>query len=96
MRAALALLALSAATLPGLARAENDPACAKYEEPLAYNACLARHGPNARDISSAPAPSGQRPLDPERAVRAPAPRLAQSAPKVARRHGRIHMEFLVR
>ena len=39
---AFALVATPRATL-----AADDFACAKYAEPLAYNACLASHGPKA-------------------------------------------------
>jgi hypothetical protein len=38
------MLVIAAAMPAGPARAD---ACAKYEEPLAYNACLARQGPQA-------------------------------------------------
>jgi hypothetical protein len=33
--------------LAGAARAETYPDCEKFEEPLAYNQCLASHGPSA-------------------------------------------------
>ena len=49
-RAAIVLLALAALASAGRARAEDDPACAQYQEPMAYNACLARHGPKANDV----------------------------------------------
>ena len=45
MRSALAVLVLLG--LGGAARAEDNPACAKFEDPLAYNACLAKLGPKA-------------------------------------------------
>ncbi len=45
MRAALALLILLA-PVPAAA----DP-CAKFDAPLAYNACLARQGPAARAVN---------------------------------------------
>ncbi len=61
MRAALLLV--SAAFLPALARAQDDPACARFEEPLAYNACLASHGPKA-NIGAAPG-GAPRQTDPE-------------------------------
>ena len=96
MRAAL-LLAVSMAVLPGLARADDDPACAKFEEALAYNACLAAHGPRATDVEVSPEPpggaggvdrTGERPAE--------AARPARRLPAVARRHGRVHMEFRLR
>jgi hypothetical protein len=45
MRRALLLLGVLAFSP---AAAEDNPACAKFEDPLAYNACLARQGPVAR------------------------------------------------
>ena len=63
MRAAL-LVAVSAAVLPALA-AEDDPACARFEDPLAYNACLASHGPKANGVGAAPAGGASRQTDPE-------------------------------
>ncbi len=40
------------------ARAADNPGCAKYEEPLAYNACLARSGPPAHNVRAIPEPEG--------------------------------------
>jgi hypothetical protein len=56
MRTALIAL-LWLAALP--AAAED---CAKYEDPLAYNACLARQGPAARAVhmQAAPLVAGRR------------------------------------
>jgi hypothetical protein len=53
MRTALLALALLAAAP---AAAET---CAKYTEPLAFNACLARQGPAARAVHVRPAPAGR-------------------------------------
>jgi hypothetical protein len=53
MRTALLVLALLAAA-PVAAET-----CAKYTEPLAYNACLARQGPAARAVHVRPAPAGR-------------------------------------
>lgn len=89
------LLALCAAALPGLARAEDNPACAKLEEPLEYNACLASHGPKATDVGGAARPAGAAPVNPY-AKAAPAPRRLTGRSTAARRHGRMHMEFNVR
>ncbi len=96
MRAAL-MLAVAAALLPMRARADEDPACAKIEEPLAYNACLAAHGPRAKDVAISPEPAeGAHGSD--RVGRAPAEaaRPRWRYPAAARRHGRIHMEFHIR
>jgi hypothetical protein len=95
MRAVL-VLAVAAAVLPGRARADGDPACAKFDEPLAYNACLAAHGPRAKDVAVAPEPAPEHGID--RAGKPPgeAARRSWRFPAVARRHGRIHMEFRIR
>lgn len=45
MRRALAALVLLG--LSGAARAQDNPACAKFADPLAYNSCLAKLGPKA-------------------------------------------------
>ena len=52
--AARATIALSLAALAwvGSARAEDDPSCAQYREPMAYNLCLARHGPKANNVGT--------------------------------------------
>ena len=55
VRAAFMVLALILAAFPRGACAQDDPvqsdpACAKYQEPLAYNACLASHGPKASEV----------------------------------------------
>jgi hypothetical protein len=95
-RTPLILLVLAAASI-GPARAD-DPACAKYEDPLAYNACLASHGPKATDLATIPRQSVERAPPPTQAQRA-APAAAKSVrrwPHVAHRRGRARMEFLVR
>ena len=48
-RAAIALC-LAALAWAGSARAQDNPACAQYHEPMAYNACLAQHGPKANGV----------------------------------------------
>ena len=94
-RAALMLLALAAASA-GAARAQDDPACAKFEDPLAYNACLASHGPKANVATSLrPAQERRPPVQPER-VR-PAPTRGVDGWRHANRgRGRAHMEFRVK
>jgi hypothetical protein len=42
-------LCLAAVAWAGNARAD-DPACAQYREPMAYNQCLAQHGPKANGV----------------------------------------------
>jgi len=98
-RAAMTLF-LAALGLAGSARAQDNPACAQYREPMAYNLCLAQHGPKANGVGKlhgGPQPG----LAQERVWygrthgRAPATRLysQQGAHRV---HGRVHMEFQVR
>ncbi len=96
-RAALMLLLLAAASV-GPARAEGDPACARYEDPLAYNACLASHGPKAKDLATTGAHHGdERPARPAQAAREKPPaRIERGSPHVMHAHGRSHMEFLLR
>lgn len=95
---AFALLMIALAP-SGRALAEDDPSCAQYQEPMAYNDCLARHGPKA----NAPgAHSGG--TQPQRAVRGRAYESEPHAqatgfgrwPRADRVHGRVHMEFNVR
>ncbi|MGD0564433.1 MAG: hypothetical protein ABSA66_15255 [Roseiarcus sp.] len=69
------------------ARAEDNPACAKYEEPLAYNACLARLGPSATGAIAAPDGESGGP-------RADGRRRAHGGLEISReRRGRERMEF---
>ena len=99
-RAAIALC-LAALGWAGSAQAQDDPACAKYHEPMAYNLCLAQHGPKANGVGKLHGGP-----QPGRAAqgrvwyghthgRAPTARFysSQGAQRV---HGRVHMEFQVR
>ncbi len=97
MRLAALALCLSVLAPPGLALAEDDPSCARYQEPMAYNACLARRGPKAGDLGKH---SGD--TRPEQAGRdqanggSRAPGAAfRNWPRAQRVHGRVHMEFRV-
>jgi hypothetical protein len=94
-RAAI-VLSLAALAWTASARAEDDPACAQYREPMAYNACLAQHGPKANSIGKLRGPqSGQAVQD--RVWYGRTRGHAPAAPQDARRvHGRMHMEFPVR
>ena len=84
------VLVSSAAAAP----AEDNPACAKFENPLEYNACLAKLGPRAGATLAVPEPAG-----PVRAMRAAPPARgvhsmhAFAAPR--RSNGRVRMEFTV-
>jgi hypothetical protein len=88
-----AALVLVASVAP--AWAEDNPACAKFENPLEYNACLARLGPRAGATLAVPAPAGAAP-----AVRiAPATRSVRSMHAFAappRTKGRVRMEFTIK
>ena len=95
-RAALILLALAAVSASA-ARAEDDPACAKYQDPLAYNACLASHGPKA-NIATNPRPTQAAhaaPIQPEGGRPVPTQR-AKRWRHANRGRGRVHMEFRVK
>lgn len=52
----LGSIALGALIAGAPAFAQDNPACAKFEEPLAYNACLARLGPHAHAARGVAAP----------------------------------------
>ena len=99
-RAAIALC-LAALGWAGSARAQDDAACAQYHEAMAYNLCLAQHGPKANGVGKlhgGPQPGnaaqGQIWYG-HRYGRAPTARFTspQSAQRIL---GRVHMEFQVR
>jgi hypothetical protein len=98
-RAAIALC-LAALAWTGSARAQDNPACAQYREPMAYNACLAQHGPKANGVGQlhgAPQPgnASQNRVWYGRSRGTPAAHYY--SPQHAQRvHGRVHMEFPVR
>ena len=88
VRAATIAFCLAALAANGRALAQDDPSCAQYQEPMAYNACLARHGPKASDIrthSGAAQPH-------QGEARAPSDIFGRW-PRAQRVHGRVHMEF---
>ena len=98
-RAAIALC-LAALGWAGSAQAQDDPRCAQYREPMAYNACLARQGPKANGVGQLDGGGPQ----PGRAAPnrvwyghsrgAPSTRFydTQGSQRI---HGRVHMEFSV-
>jgi hypothetical protein len=93
-----AIIALSLAALAWAqcAKAGDDLSCAQYREAMAYNACLARHGPKANNLVGFRA--GTRP---GRGVKGEARTQAQASPvngwrRSGRTHGRVRMEFQVR
>ncbi len=99
VRAAAIALCLAALAPAGRARAEDDPSCAQYQEPMAYNACLARHGPKANGVGAHSGETRPEPAGQDRAyqgeARAPASAF-RGWPPTQRIHGRVHMEFQVR
>jgi hypothetical protein len=99
-RAAIAL-SLAALAWTASARAQDDPACAQYREPMAYNACLARHGPKASSIGKLrggpqPSQAGQDRVWYGRAHGHAADARFYNPQDARRVHGRMHMEFPVR
>jgi hypothetical protein len=98
LRAAAVVLALAALASARRGWAGDDPGCAQYQEAMAYNACLARHGPKANDVGTQghtrPDHAAQdRTGDKEAGQPATAGRNWQRA---QRNHGRVHMEFRVK
>jgi hypothetical protein len=99
LRALILAFVLAALGSSGRASAEDDPACAQYKEPMAYNACLARHGPKANDIGRYSRRTGA-----DHSARDPAqdvefgmrPKTGRHWQGAQRAHGRVHMEFLVK
>ena len=108
-RAAIAFY-LTAMAWPGSALAQDDPRCAQYREPMAYNSCLARQGPKANGVGQLHGGPQSARATPHRAwyghgSGAPSARSygAEDAPSTRfydtqgsqRIHGRAHMEFRV-
>jgi hypothetical protein len=94
VRAALALC-LAALAGAGSASAQDNPACAQYHEAMAYNLCLAQHGPKANAVGKfsghyIPGRGGSS----EALSHTPAPRFHSTA-GAQRIRGRMHMEFRV-
>jgi hypothetical protein len=99
VRAAIIGVTLAAIVFAARARAQDDPSCARYDEPMAYNACLASHGPKASDLGMHPgqmrhgdAYPGRARDSQSRTSAAPGRRWQRAQPS----HGRVHMEFRVR
>ena len=100
-RAAIALLAALVASA-GSSLAQDDPSCAQYREPMAYNACLARHGPIANNLTRPHGGAQPGESAHDRARRggtrtgAPAAPLSYGRQRPKRARGRVHAEFQVR
>jgi hypothetical protein len=84
-----AVVALTAAP----ARADDYAACAKFDNPLAYNQCLAAQGPVAHGTrASAPPPEGE---DGPRGAWAAHGHGGQSMQAARGRNGRMVLEFSI-
>ena len=59
-KALIPALAIGVMLFVAPALAQDNPSCAKFQEPLAYNACLARLGPPAHGARAMPEPEGPR------------------------------------
>jgi hypothetical protein len=90
MRAFLFAAALVFVSSGGPAEAEDNPTCAKFENPLEYNACLAKQGPRAGAALAAPEPV----VPAARAQRGA--RSMRGFAGARRTGGRVRMEFTIR
>jgi hypothetical protein len=89
MRSILFAAALMFVSSAASVHAEDNPACAKFENPLEYNDCLAKLGPRAGATLAVPEPGGA----------ALAPRGVRSMRAFAgarRTRGRMRMEFTIK
>jgi hypothetical protein len=82
-----------AALLSGAPALADNPACAKFQEPLAYNACLARFGPPAHETRAIPEPRGEAEGRPAAVGRQ---RVRRGFAMGRGRGGRMRLEFNVR
>ncbi len=89
MRAILFAAALVLLCSAGPADAEDNPACAKFENPLEYNACLAKQGPKAGATLAVPEPAAAAPA--RRGVH-----WRRTFAGARRTRGRLRIEFTIR
>jgi hypothetical protein len=89
MRSILFAVALVFASSAASVHAEDNPACAKFENPLEYNACLAKLGPHAGATLSVPESGGAPPA--ARGVRS-----MRAFVGARRSRGRVRMEFTIK
>lgn len=94
LRGWLVIIPLAFIGSPSIGEAQEDPACAKYQEPLAYNACLASHGPKANIGAAHRSGDGQWAPAAGRTTALPATH--RGWPRETRRRRRAHMEFEVK
>jgi hypothetical protein len=96
---AIVLVALAASTYTSGARAQGDLECARYQDPLAYNNCLARRGPKANDLATHPANVERGYIAPGRSERTAVRKTAITQrrwPRSTHAPVRAHMEFPVK
>jgi len=84
---AFAVVAVSLA-FGTLAQGQTYPDCEKYDEPLAYNQCLASHGPSALHALAATADEGA-------VTEIHGFRSVQRARPSSRSHGRMSASFTI-
>jgi hypothetical protein len=89
MRSILFAAALVLVSSAASVHAQDNPACAKFESPLEYNACLAKQGPRAGATLAVPKPGGAVPAT--RGVRS-----MRAFAGARRTNGRVHMEFTIK
>jgi hypothetical protein len=89
-------LCLAALAWPGSARAQDNPACAQYRDPMAYNACLAQHGPKANGVGQLHGGPQPGRAVPNRVWYGHSRGTPTAHYDPQRAHGRVHMEFPVR
>jgi len=87
-------LALAAILAAGAARAEEYPECAKITGTLAYNQCLADHGPKAHSGAVTPIGPGDVPSEGVGRHQSAGPKAGTGGELFIRRHnGRMSVEF---
>jgi len=90
------ILVVGAASLTEAPRAEDYAACAKIENPLAYNACLARQGPPVHGTRAiAPPADADRPYAARTSTGAAHQRPGSMTQVSHGRHGRMVLEFSI-
>jgi hypothetical protein len=89
MRHAFFAAAGLGALLAGAPARADNAACAQIQEPLAYNACLARFGPRAPEVRAIAPPGGEDFTGTEDAE----PKPGRRDPAASRAHGRMRVEF---
>lgn len=96
---AIVLFTLASAMFSGRTRAQGNLECARYQDAMAYNACLARLGPKANDFGSPPAygeRAGAAPDGSERSDEGKAAKVKRRWPRASGNTRRVHMEFPVK